>query len=197
MFSGSGWALLHVFGGTGPWDGPVVATGPCPVDLGTLGSSLDWTGPRCEMVRLLDPVARSGCYLSVRKWPLKLQWLAFEHGDTWQHPMVRTLTIHGPDPGSRAWVGTSPSRFWAMTLLSPWAINWRGTWAWLRLSTFGDFVSMLESAWIPSNSLVLARAWFDYEWVILVRCIERLHRVTLGVRVASRWCFLLLEVATS
>ena len=27
-----------------------------------------------------------------------------------------------------------------------------------------------------------------------MRCIERLHRVALGVRVASRWCLLLLEV---
>jgi hypothetical protein len=33
--------------------------------------------------------------------------------------------------------------------------------------------------------------------VILVHCIVRLHRVALGVQVASRWCLLLLEVATS
>jgi hypothetical protein len=35
------------------------------------------------------------------------------------------------------------------------------------------------------------------ERAILVRCFERLHRVALGDRVASRWCLLLLEVATS
>jgi hypothetical protein len=33
--------------------------------------------------------------------------------------------------------------------------------------------------------------------LILVRCFERLHRVALGDHVASRWCLLLLEVATS
>ena len=35
------------------------------------------------------------------------------------------------------------------------AINRRWSQAWLRLSTMGDFVSMLESAWEPSNSLEL------------------------------------------
>jgi hypothetical protein len=38
-----------------------------------------------------------------------------------------------------------------------WAINREVSWTWLRLSTLGDFVSMLESAWELSNSLVLAR----------------------------------------
>jgi hypothetical protein len=49
------------------------------------------------------------------------------------------------------------------TILALGATNRRGTQAWLRLSTSGDFVSMLESAWEPSNSLVLARLQINSE----------------------------------
>ena len=42
-----------------------------------------------------------------------------------------------------------------------------GPWGWW--STLGDLVSMLESAWEPSNSLVLARVRINCELVILVQ----------------------------
>jgi hypothetical protein len=61
-----------------------------------------------------------------------------------------------------------------------------------RLSTLGMCCHCVCLVWEPSNSLVLARVGSDCEWVILVR----LHWVALGVWVASRWCLLLLEVAT-
>jgi hypothetical protein len=51
----------------------------------------------------------------------------------------------------------------------PAAVEWRGARPWLKLSTLGNLVSMLESAWEPSNSRVLARVWIDCDWVILVR----------------------------
>ena len=37
------------------------------------------------------------------------------------------------------------------------AINRRVSRPWLRLSTLGDFVFMLESAWVPSYSLEIDR----------------------------------------
>jgi hypothetical protein len=40
-----------------------------------------------------------------------------------------------------------------MSLFSLRAINRGVSRPWLRLSTYGDFVSILESAWEPSNSL--------------------------------------------
>ena len=43
------------------------------------------------------------------------------------------------------------------------AINRGGARASLRLSTLGDFVSLIKSAWEPSNSLVLARLQMSSE----------------------------------
>jgi hypothetical protein len=59
---------------------------------------------------------------------------------------------------------------------------------------FVTCVVVLRSPLTHSCLIVFIRS---SERAILVCCFERLHRVQLGDRVASRWCLLLLEVATS
>ena len=87
--------------------------------------------------------------------------------------------------------------FWVTASLALWAINSGGARPWLRLSTLGMCCLCVCLTLSPLTHLW--SIWFisDSEWANIVRCIERLHQVTLGDRVANRWCLLLLEVATS
>jgi hypothetical protein len=93
-------------------------------------------------------------------------------GDAWQSVVHRTLApdtsghhtgrVRSVRPERPVTVFFLPSEG-VTTILALGATNRRGTRAWLRLSTSGDFVSMLESAWEPSNSLVLARLRINSE----------------------------------
>jgi len=79
------------------------------------------------------------------------------------------LVTRGCSVSVERWGGTFDAYRWsvrhhcvlssegATTLLSCGVLNRRVYWPWLKLRTLGDFASLLESAWDPSNSLVLAR----------------------------------------
>jgi hypothetical protein len=77
-------------------------------------------------------------------------------------------------------------------------INRSGGRPWQVLSTLGLSVHALGVLGEPLTHLCLQECEsIDASELILVCCFDRLHRVALGDRVTSRWCLLLLEVATS
>jgi hypothetical protein len=77
------------------------------------------------------------------------------------------------------------------------AIKGNGGQPFERLSTLGMCCPCVCLVREPSNSLVLVRVRIDCEWVILVRLHWEIASSGTGVRVASWWYLLLLEVATS
>jgi hypothetical protein len=106
------------------------------------------------------------CVWACAKRAIGWQWLILNSCDTWRCWSDRTHVI-GCVWSLRMCV-RSMRRKSIMAIFGLWAINSGVSRLWLRLSTLGDFLSMLKSAWEPSNSIVLVRVRIDCEWVILV-----------------------------
>jgi hypothetical protein len=99
-----------------------------------------------------------------------ITWSRLNASDTWLHPSDRTLVQVSPisSTGESGQYKKCPVKGYngsiCLGAIKPsTGCPWAGCWAPSHLG------GLCKYAWKPSNSLVLARAWSDYEWVILVR----------------------------